>query len=164
LTITSEELERMINQYAGAPARLRTAVAAVPPEALKWRPSDGGFSVHEVVVHCADSETNDASRIRYLVAEKDPVIVGYDSEHWARSLDYENHPLEEALRVVEAVTANTVALLRRLPDDVWRRAGTHTYYGHCTGEDWLRTCSEHVDEHITQIQEIVSEWQTTARP
>ena len=51
-------------------------------------PGAGKWSVHEVVVHCADSETNAALRIRYLIAEKEPLIVGYDQDAWARVFDY----------------------------------------------------------------------------
>ena len=131
---------------------------AVPEEARKWRPADGGFSVHAVVVHCADSETNAAARIRYLAAEEQPVIHGYDPANWARAFDYEDHPLEAALATVEAVRANTAALVRRLPDEVWSKEGTHSESGRYTGEDWLRIYSEHVEEHIAQIERVAGEW------
>ena len=48
------------------------ALAKVPPEALKWRPAPGKWSVHEIIIHCADSEANAHMRVRYLLAEKDP--------------------------------------------------------------------------------------------
>src|SRR2546428_751802 len=49
-------------------SRLKPAWAAVPPAALQWRPKPGEWSAHEVVVHCADSETNSFVRIRFLAA------------------------------------------------------------------------------------------------
>ncbi len=161
MALTSEERDRLIEQYATAPARLRAAVGVVPEEARKWRPADAGFSVHEVVVHCADSETNAAARIRYLAAEAEPVILGYDPANWATRFDYENHPLEPALATVEAVRANTAALVRRLPDGVWTKAATHSESGRYTGEDWLRIYSEHVEEHIAQIQRVAGEWRAS---
>jgi hypothetical protein len=160
MQLTEQERDRLIEQYASAPARLRSALEAVPEEARKWRPADGGFSVHEVVVHCADSETNAAARIRYLAAEEEPVILGYDPENWARAFDYENHPLEAALATVEAVRANTAALVRRLPDDVWDKAAMHSELGAYTGERWLRIYSEHVEEHISQIKRVAGEWRS----
>jgi len=162
MTLTHEERDRLIEQYATAPSRLRAAVAGVPEEARKWRPADGGFSVHAVVVHCADSETNAATRIRYLAAEEKPVILGYDPENWARTFDYEQHPLEPALTMVEAVRANTAALVRRLPESVWGKAATHSESGPYTGEDWLRIYSEHVEEHIAQIERAAAEWRSSS--
>jgi hypothetical protein len=109
-------------------------------------------------VHCADAETNGAARIRYLLAEKDPVVVGYDQDVWARALGYHDHPLDVALDTVRAVRANTAVLLRRLPEDAWRRAGRHTESGHYTAEDWLRIYAEHLEVHARQIAANVTAW------
>ncbi len=97
MSLSPEERERRIQQYATGPARLRAALDAAPPEARRWRPAPGEFSIHEIVCHCADSETNAAARIRYLVAADGPVILGYDPGTWAQRLDYHSHPLEAAL-------------------------------------------------------------------
>jgi len=153
-----EERDRRIEQYESAPERLLEALASVLPEAMKWRPQPGEFSVHEIICHCADAETNDCSRIRYLMAEREPLIVAYDEDAWANRLDYHNHPLDLALATIEAVRANTTALLRRVPEEAWERAGTHTGSGRHTAEDWLITCSEHLEEHIEQIEGNLRAW------
>ena len=49
--------------------RLHDALNLVPDEAVKWRPSPGKWSVHEIVCHCADSEMNGAIRLRYEVKD-----------------------------------------------------------------------------------------------
>src|SRR5712692_8848440 len=123
MALTPVEREALLQRYSDGPARLKAALAAVPAEALQWRPKPGEWSAHEVVVHCADSETNAAARIRYLTAEAEPVILGYDEAEWARRFDYHDHPLAPALSLVEAVRANTAALIRRMPEDAWQRVG-----------------------------------------
>jgi len=90
------EREKLIQQYADGPRRLREALAKVPEAARKWRPAPGEWSAHEVVCHCADSETNSYARIRFVVAEPEPLIQGYDQEAWARTFDYHALPLEPA--------------------------------------------------------------------
>ena len=162
MALSPEEREYRIQQSADGPAKLRAALAAVPEEARRWRPAPGAFSVHEIVCHCADSETNDAARIRYLVAEEDPVILGYDPDNWASSFDYHSHPLETALAAVDAVRANTVPLLRRLPDDAWDKEATHTESGRYSGADWLRICSEHLEEHAEQITRTAAAWRESS--
>jgi hypothetical protein len=82
--MTTTEREKLIQQYADGPRRLREALARVPAAGLKWRPAPGEWSAHEVICHCADSETASYARIRYVIAEPDPLIVGYDQEEWAR--------------------------------------------------------------------------------
>jgi hypothetical protein len=163
MALTPSERAKLIDQYAGGPARLRAALAKVPAEALRWRPAPGEWSAHEVVCHCADSETNAAARIRYVLVEKDPVIVGYDQAAWAVGLDYHAHPLEPALATVAAVRGNTAVLLRRLADAAWLREGRHTESGRYTADDWLRTYAEHLEIHARQIEANLTEWQTRCR-
>ncbi len=158
MALSKAERNRLIEQYAAGPARLRAALARVPEEARKWRPKPGEWSAHEVVCHSADSETNAAARIRYLTAEPDPLLLGYDQEAWAVRFDYHGHPLEPALAVVDAVRANTVALLRRLPEEAWRREGRHTESGRYTTEDWLRAYAEHLEGHARQIDSNLAAW------
>ena len=154
------ERENLIGRYASGPSRLREALAKVPREALKWRPGEGKWSVHEIVCHCADSETNGSIRIRYLMAEPSPTIVGYDQAHWAEALDYMGAPLAPALATVEAVRANTAALLRRLPEEAWSRRGRHTESGDYSAEDWLAVYAEHLEKHAGQIERNLEAWRT----
>ena len=156
------EREALIRRYEEGPARLRAAWEKVPPEARKWRPGEGKWSAHEVVCHAADSETNAAIRIRFLAAEPSPRIVGYDQAKWAQVFDYHAAPVEPAMAAVEAVRANTAALLRRLPESAWEAEGTHTEYGSYTGDDWLTMYAEHLEKHSRQIERNLEAWR--ARP
>jgi DinB superfamily len=158
MAIDAKERHALIRRYANGPTLLRRAFARVPSAARKWRPAPGEWSAHEVVCHCADSETNSYARIRYLVAEPTPVIQGYDQDRWAISLDYEHHPVAPALATVTAVRANTTALIRRLPEDAWARKGTHTESGPYGVEEWLRIYAEHLEVHARQIDANVAAW------
>ncbi|HUF53194.1 MAG TPA: DinB family protein [Dehalococcoidia bacterium] len=158
------ERDSLIQKYADGPERFRAAVNAAPEEMQKWRPGEEDFSVHEVVVHCADSETNSHGRIRYLVAEDNATIFGYDPGHWARKFSYHDLPLEVALATVEAVRANTAPILRRFSDEDWAAAGTHTESGPYSAEVWLRIYAEHLQEHAAQVQAVVAAWEAAGRP
>jgi hypothetical protein len=156
--VTAAERRKAIARYAAGPARLRAALRRVPPAALRWRPAPGEWSAHEVIHHCADSEANAHLRLRYLLAEKDPLIVGYDQAEWARALEYGRRPLAPALATVVAVRANTVPLLRALPESAWNRSGRHTESGTYTVEGWLGLYAEHLEIHARQIEANVAAW------
>jgi len=162
MPLTSAERAKLIDQYADGPRRLRAALATVPKEAIQWRPKPAEWSAHEVVVHCSDSETQSASRIRVLVSEKDPVIQGYDQEQWARDFDYHAHPIDAALAAVDGVRANTAALLRRLPESAWSKVGRHTESGRYTAENWLQIYADHLESHARQIEANVAAWKTVS--
>ena len=160
MAFTPAERERLIEQYASGAARLRIALGRAPVDARQWHPTPGEWSVHEVVCHCADAETTAASRIRVLLVEHEPFVVGYDQDAWATRLDYQAQPLQEALAVVEAVRAHTATLLRRLPPEAWSRVGRHSESGRYTAEDWLRTSAQHLEGHARQIEANGAAWET----
>jgi DinB superfamily len=158
MPLNAQEREVLIAKYAAGPGRLREAISAVPAAARQFRPAPGKWSAHEIVVHCADAETNAAARIRYLIAEKDPVVQGYDEAEWARALDYHAHSIDVALATVEAVRAHTVELVRRLPESAWGRVGRHTESGSYSAEKWLQLYADHVHSHADQVDRAHAAW------
>ncbi len=160
MPLSAADRTALIDRYERGPALLKAALAKIPPEALQWRPAPGKWSAHEVIVHCADAETNAHGRIRYLLAEEKPVIQGYDQARWAQQLDYHELPLAPALATVEAVRANTVPLLRRTSDAAWAREGTHSESGHYDAEQWLRLYAAHLEDHTRQLERNLAAWNT----
>lgn len=158
MAVDRAKRDALIRQYADGPARLRAALASVPAPALKWRPAPKEWSAHEIVCHCADSETNAYARIRFVVAEAAATLQGYDQDNWAAVFDYHRLPLEPALAVVEAVRASTAALIRDLPEKAWTRVGHHTESGRYTAEDWLQIYADHLENHARQIESNVAAW------
>lgn len=159
MALNAAEREPFIERYARGPSLMKAALAKVPEEARQWRPGPGKWSVHEIVCHCADSETVGATRIRFLVAEQDPLVLGYDEAAWATTFDYHAHPLEPAIAAFETARANTVALLRRLPESAWAKVGKHSHSGRYGAEDWLRIYAEHLEKHTGQIERTLAAWQ-----
>ena len=162
---TAAERAELIDRYEKGPVLLREAFAKVPREAWNWRPGAGRWSIHEILAHCADAEANAAMRIRFLVAEQKPSIIGFDQERWATVLDYHQSRIELALAAVEVMRAYTTDLLRRLPEEAWASAGTHTERGPYSAEDWLMTYAEHLEKHAGQVERNLSAWrQEQTRP
>lgn len=152
----SRGLDELVRRFAAGPAVLRAAWDRVPVGARQWRPGAGRWSAHEVVVHCADASVVSSARVRYLLAESDPVIVGWDQDAWAAALDYHAQPVELALAAIDASHASTVPLIRRLTPDALARGGRHTEYGPVTVEGWLRRYAEHLEVHARQIDRNVA--------
>ena len=156
--MTAAERQALIARYADGVRQFEEALATVPAEAMQWRPAPNKWSAHEVAVHCADSETNGAMRIRFLVGESKPTLLGYDQDAWTRTFDYHNYPLDVARAQVQAVRRYTHEMIRRLPESAWSREGTHTEVGRYTAEDWLRIYAEHLEVHASQIRRNVDAW------
>jgi hypothetical protein len=159
--MNDREREACIERYARGPALVRAAWEKVPAEARQWRPGPKQWSAHEVVCHCADSETMASIRIRLLVSEERPTIFAYDQDRWAEAQDYHVLPVDTALAALESTRVHTVALLRSLPAEVWVREGTHTESGRYTAEGWLRIYAEHLEKHAGQIERTLAAWRAS---
>jgi hypothetical protein len=146
------ERDALIEKYASGPALIRQVWERVPLEARSWRPSPQRWSAHEVVCHCADSETYAAIRIRLLFGERTATIIGYDQDAWCQKLDYAKQDAELALQTIAAVRAWTAPMLRSAPEDYWHHVGTHSEVGRYSANDWLRIYSDHLDVHARQIE------------
>ena len=152
--------EAFLRRYAEGASLLHSAWDELPKEARAWRPGAGKWSAHEVVVHCADSETYSAIRIRLLLAEPDPLILGYDENVWAQRFDYHASDPGLALELVGAVRAHTSAMLARLPEAAWGRMGRHSHSGPYGTDDWLRLYAEHLEIHAAQIRRNLAAWRS----
>lgn len=142
----------LVDRYRAGYDVLADAVAGLDDAALDTRPADGGWTPREVVHHTADSEMTSAIRLRRLVAEDDPLIVGYDGDEFARRLHYADRPIEPALAAIAAARATTVQILDRLTDAEWGRTGTHSDSGPYGVERWMEIYAEHCHEHADQIR------------
>jgi hypothetical protein len=147
------ERTSLLDRYAaGAPA-VEDALAGLTDEELDRRPGDpSDWTARQVVHHLADSESMAFIRLRRLIAEDQPAIVGYDEPEWARRLHYDR-PVESSLAVLRAVRASSLELLRALSEDEWQRSGTHSESGRYAVEDWLRIYAGHSHDHAAQIRE-----------
>ena len=142
----------LIARYKGGHAVLVASLAGIDEAGLDARPADGGWTPREVVHHTADSEMTAAIRLRRLIAEENPVIVGYDGDNFAVRLHYGDRPIEPALDAIAAARSTTAQILDRLTDADWVRTGTHTESGTYGVEPWLETYAVHCDDHADQIR------------
>ncbi|MBX7184118.1 MAG: DinB family protein [Vicinamibacteria bacterium] len=160
--LTAEEREKLILEYERGASVLRTAWESIPEDAEKWRPAPEKWSAHEVVIHCADSETYAATRIRLLIGEKDPLIVGYDQDAWAKTFDYHAQSTDRALRTIDAVRTGTLPLLRALSEADWAKEGRHTQSGPYNACDWLKSYGAHLTNHAKQIDRNLAAYRASA--
>jgi hypothetical protein len=148
--LDAAERQVLIARYKAGPEAVRAALAGATEAELDAR--HDGWSAREVAHHLADAETEGAARLRRLLAEERPAIIGYDQEGYARELRYDR-PIESALAVLEAIHRDTGELLDRLTDADWAREGTHSEHGRYTVGDWLRIYAAHAHDHADQIRQ-----------
>lgn len=157
-----EERDEKIELYGRGYDLLRAALTEIPREAWLFKPEPQEWSVYEVLIHLADSESNAALRARKLIVEPGGTLMGYDQDRWAAELDYHDQSYEDALEIVRLVRKTTYELLKKQPDEVFEHAVKHPEYEEpYTFEQWIDTYSAHIPGHIEQIRNNYKLWRDT---
>jgi uncharacterized damage-inducible protein DinB len=146
-------LSQMIDGYLAGPRALRQAVAGMTREQLRDRPVPGKWSTLEVVCHLADFDPILADRMKRVIAEDRPQLLGADEQRFAAALAYHERDLEEELVLVERTRSQMARILRTLPAEALQRAGVHNERGPLTLEQLLTVATNHIPHHIRFINE-----------
>jgi hypothetical protein len=148
-----------LDLYGRAHVLLAAGLAAFPRPMWQFRPAPNLWTIHEIVVHIADSEANSYARLRRLVAEPGSTVMAYDENRWARALDYHAQSADDAVELFRWLRHCSGSLLQSLPDTVWSHTIVHPENGVMTMDDWLDTYARHVPDHLDQMALVHQEWQ-----
>jgi len=119
---------------------------------LRTAPAPGEWSAIECLGHLVDSELVTSARYRWILAEDEPPLVGFDQERWARVLDHERDDPASLLELFTALRRANVALWRRTPPERRTRVGIHAERGPESYELLFRMQAGHGRVHRAQAE------------
>ncbi|MFT2011161.1 YfiT family bacillithiol transferase [Pontibacter sp. 13R65] len=124
-TITLEQLKQYIATIALFPDKLRKQVALLNQGQLDTPYRPGGWSVRQVVHHCADSHLNSFIRFKLALTEDKPTVKPYDEERWAELPDAKTMPVEPSLLLLDGLHARWTHLLTNLQPEQFAYSFVH---------------------------------------
>ncbi len=157
--MTNAERSHKIESYGAAYERLLAALPQFPRAMWQYRAAPDGWTIHEIIVHIADSEANSYTRCRRLIAEPGLTVMAYDEMAWARRLNYHAQSPDAALELFKQLRAASYALIKALPETTWTHTIVHPENGVMTMDDWLDVYDRHIPDHIAQMQAVYAAWQ-----
>lgn len=146
-------LPELIGEYLTGPKLLRQAVAGLNSDQLKARPIPGKWSTLEVVCHLADFDPILADRMKRVIAEDKPTLLGADENHFVSALAYHERDVEEELTIIERTRSQMARILRTVKPEALARVGVHNERGPRTLEQLLSGAINHIPHHIKFVQE-----------
>ena len=153
LSLGRDAQEDLLTRLDGMPAFLESAFAALSAEAASARAADGSFSPVEQCWHLADLEREGfRSRIGRLLNENDPELPDFDGARVAEERRYRTLSLAEGLRAFRAARAETLALLRTIEGETWKRAGRQEGVGVVMLCDLPSRMAQHDAAHRGEIE------------
>src|SRR5690349_18458076 len=131
------QLNTLVEQYLAGPQQLRQLVAGMSREQVVARPIAGKWSTLEVVAHLADFDPIFADRMKRIIAEETPTLMGADEKKFTAALCYQDRDIEEELTIIDMTHRQLARILRKLPESVLQRVGNHNERGPLTLEKML---------------------------
>lgn len=154
----TERLQK-IESYGAAYDKLLAALPQFPHAMWQYRAAPGGWTIHEILVHIADSEANSYVRCRRFIAEPGSAVLGYDEMIWAQRLNYHAQNPETALELFKLLRTASYEVIKALPETTWANTVVHSENGEMTMDDWLDIYDRHIPDHIAQMHEVYAAWQ-----
>src|SRR5947208_6530895 len=142
---------QLIEEYLAGPPALGKAVTGMSREQLLARPVPGKWSTLEVVCHLADFDPILADRMKRIIAEDRPALLGADEKRFAAALAYQERDAEEELAIIDKTRSQMGRILRSISDDAFQRVGQHNERGPITLEQLVSIADRHIPHHVQFI-------------
>lgn len=163
--MTRDERRPKLESFGNAPTLLSSALRRYPKKMWLYKPGPERWSIHEIILHLADSEASAYVRSRRFIAEPgSQVLQQFDAARWAKSLGYYHQSTREALEIIRRLRKMTYQLLLAVPESVWLHRVDHSGEGTLSLEDWLDRQERHVPHHIAQMDLNFEIWRRAHPP
>ncbi|MBK6266149.1 putative metal-dependent hydrolase [Marivirga sp. S37H4] len=151
-TITPDLLKQYINDISSFPQRLKKEVQSLSDDQLDTEYRPGGWTIRQVVNHCADSHMNSLMRLKLALTEDRPVIKPYFEDRWAELADSKKMPIEPALSMLEGIHARWTVLLKELTPEDLKRVFIHPEHGkEFSLDENIGMYAWHCNHHLAHI-------------
>ena len=122
---SEEQKEEWLADIRFLPQALENAVSNLNEQQLHTPYWDGGWTVHQLVHHVADSHMNAYIRFKLGFTEQNPTIKPYEEKLWATTKDVENLPINISLTLLFALHQRWYEFLKYFTDADWKRTVYH---------------------------------------
>jgi hypothetical protein len=147
--------KQAVDIYEYGAEKLARAIEGLSREELRCKPAEdagaGRWSIHEIVVHLADSDGVLADRMKRAIAESGSPLLAYDENKWMAGLAIEQQSTEDALGLFQLIRKQMTVILRSVPADAWERYGVHSEVGKLTLDGLVERANKHFENHLKFI-------------
>jgi len=142
-----------VEALAAIPGRLE---AAVEGQRADWYRFDGGvegaWPPARVFGHMIAYARQTRENVYRMAWMTDPVLNALDDTAEAERQSWETQDPARLLEWFSEAVAETVELLKELPDSSWGRPGQSPAFGRRSIRQSMRSAVRHLEEHVAQLE------------
>lgn len=122
---------------------------------LAHSPQRGEWSAAQVAAHLADAEMVYSVRVRLMLTDDNPTLIGYDEKAWTDRLSMCDLDVAGSVARFRMLRDANLRLYESLESDEWSRTGRHVERGLVTIKSTVETLVGHDREHLNQIRRLL---------
>lgn len=146
-------MNALIETYAIGGQKLANSIRGLTREDMLAFPVPGTWSIQQIVIHMKDSDLISVDRMQRIIAEDNPLLLGYNETKFANSLAYDQQSAEVAVTLFDLNRKEFVKVLKTLPDAAFQRRGIHNERGEVKLGGMIEHMIKHLDHHLKFIHE-----------
>jgi hypothetical protein len=139
----------VLSETADVLARI---VSTHPLEQMRARPFEGKWTPNEVIGHLLDAEWVYGFRMRLILCEDSPTILGMDQENWVTRQHHNDRDPRELLEPFRTIRHINLSAWRSMSPADLARTGRHDERGPESLGTMLKMLAGHDLSHIDQIE------------
>ncbi len=114
-----------LEQIKNLPQSLEMSVQHLDAAQLHTPYRPGGWTIHQLVHHVADSHMNAFIRFKTGLTENNPTIKPYDQDAWVNMDDVVHLPINVSLTLIHSLHARLYEVLKNVTAEQWERTVYH---------------------------------------
>ncbi len=152
-SITKEIIDSAIYEIQNFPNLVKAEIENLDEKDLNLRYRPEGWTISQVVHHCADSHINSYVRFKLALTEDLPTIKPYEESLWAELPDSKLSPFF-SLKLLEALHERWVVILKSLSDEDLNKEFIHPEQSEKISlKENILIYSWHCQHHLAHIRQ-----------
>ncbi|WP_040248671.1 YfiT family bacillithiol transferase [Psychroserpens mesophilus] len=152
--ISDHEISQWIAHIESFPSKVKELTDDLTVNQLNWKYRPEGWTIKQVVHHCADSHMNSLIRFKLALTEDTPTIKPYYEDRWANLVDGNDDNLEDTLYLLKGLHAKLTTLLRNLSPSDLLKEFVHPEHGkHFRLDETIGVYAWHCNHHLAHIKQ-----------
>jgi hypothetical protein len=140
-----------IEVLAQTASTLAEIVSGHPAEVLRGRAIPGKWTPNEIIGHLTDSEWVYGYRLRLILCEDEPAILGFRQDAWVASQRHNEREPSELVEIFRTLRVLNLSVWGRLSPGDLQRSGEHNERGPESLAVMLQLLAGHDLSHLHQI-------------
>jgi DinB superfamily len=124
-------------------------------DVLRSRPFEGKWTANEIIGHLVDGEWTYGYRLRLILSEEDPTILGTRQDAWVARQRHNRREPSELVEMFRILRSFNLAVWKGVSAEDLKRTGRHDERGAESLGVMLRLMAGHDLSHLNQIARYV---------